>query len=473
MYSTVKPLSLLYPRRDKFMSFLSKKSVAKSALAAASAAALVVGLTTAPAKADSTAAPVTLTSWTFGDVIQRNLVQEYKILHPEVTLQIKQENLDDVDGSGLTLACKAGKGPDIAAVEISYSGYWRSYPQCFQDLNKLQTSSANDTTAGGIHAGQTASTVQKNYLPWRWDDGVSYNGMVFGFPTDVGGLEVAYRTDLFKKAGLPTDPAAVSKLWPTWDSFISTGQKYVAKLSAADKKAGKAFIDDAGTLYAAILQQGNAAYYKNNDTANGQLIYDTNPQVKNAWNTDIKALQSGIGARISEYTSDWYIGMNNGAFATILAPAWMMEYIKGEAPSTNGKWNIAQIPGNGGNQGGTQLTIPANSQNKQAAYDFISWYTAPAQELKVFKAYGLFPAASSLYSDPAIQTYSDPFFSNAQIGKIYSAGVQKLQPIFQGPFQRTIDQKIGAGLGRVAAKKQTPEKSWAQVLSEIKKAVTN
>jgi cellobiose transport system substrate-binding protein len=453
------------------MSFFSSKSRTRAAVVAAAATALFLGVAVAPAKAGG-ATPVTLTIWTFGDVIQRNMIQEYKILHPEVTLQIKQSNLDDLDGQGLTTACKAQTGPDIAAVEISYSGYWRSYPQCFQDLNKMQTSNANEGP-GGIPAGQTASTIAKNYLTWRWDDGVAYNGTVIGYPTDVGGLEVAYRTDLFKKAGLPTDPTAVSKLWPTWDAFIATGQKYVTKLSATDKKAGKAFIDDAGTLYAAVLHQGTSAYYKNNGTQAGQLIYDTNPQVKQAWDTDIKALKSGIGARISEYTSDWYIGMNNGAFATILAPAWMMEYIKGEAPMTSGKWNIAQIPGSGGNQGGTQLTISSYSQNKQAAYDFLSWYTAPAQELQVFKTYGLFPAASSLYSDSAIQTYTDPFFNNAPIGKIYSTGVQKLKPIFQGPFQRTIDQAIGAGIGRVAAKKQTAEKSWAQVLSDIKKAVNN
>ncbi len=441
---------------------------AKTGLAVIAALAISTGVLTTPAKA---ADPVTITIWTFGDVIQRNLVVEYKALHPEVTLSIKKSDLDPLNGTNMVTACTSKTGPDIVAVEVSYSGYWRSYPKCFQDLRQMKTSDAN--ASAGIAAGLSATELKKDYLSWRWEQGVAYDDSVIGIPTDVGGLEVAYRVDLFKKAGLPTDRAAVSKLWPTWEAFIATGQKYMTKLSAADKKAGKGFIDNAGTIYAAIMNQGTEKYYKNDGTDMGKLTYDTNPQVKKAWNTTIKATESGIGTRIGQYTSDWNIGMNKGTFATILAPAWMMDYIKAQAPDTSGKWDIANLPVSGGNQGGTQLTIPSYAKNKQAAYDFLTWYLAPEQELKVFKTYGLFPAASSTYKDPALLNFKDPFFNNAPVGKIYAEGVSKLKPIFEGKLQRAIDQAIGAGLGRVAAKKMTPAKSWAQVLTDLKKVVNN
>ena len=92
----------------------------------------------------------------------------------------------------------------------------------------MKTSDTN--VAAGIAAGLSATDIKKNYLGWRWEHGVAYDDSVIGIPTDVGGLEVAYRIDLFKKAGLPTDRVAVGKLWPTWDAFIATGQKYLAKL---------------------------------------------------------------------------------------------------------------------------------------------------------------------------------------------------------------------------------------------------
>jgi len=447
---------------------------AKSALAIGTAVLVSVGIFSSPAKA--AAEPMTITIWTFGDVIQRDLVQQYKVLHPEITLEIKKSDLDPLNGTALVTSCadylrtkRLGTPPDVVAIEVSYSGYWRSYPQCFQDLRQMHTSDAN--VAGGIVAGKSATDMKKDYLGWRWEHGVGYNDSVIGIPTDVGGLEVAYRVDLFAKAGLPTDRVAVGKLWPTWDAFIATGQKYMKKLSATQKKSGMGFIDNVGTIYAAILNQGTAKYYQNNGTDTGKLIYTTNPQIKNAWDTTIKATTAGIGTRIGQYTADWNTGMNKGTFATILAPAWMMDYIKGQAPDTKGKWDIANLPVSGGNQGGTQLAVPAWSDKKQAAFDFISWYLAPAQELYVFKKYGLFPAASSLYDDAALLNYKDAFFNNAPVGKIYTEGVTKLKPIFEGKLQRAIDQAFGAGLGRVAAKKMTSAKSWEQVMKDLQKVV--
>ena len=449
----------------------SMKSIRRLVLVAIAA---MVGISAfSPARA---ADPVTITIESFGDVIQRNFVKEYKTMHPEVTLQIIKSDLDPLNGTKMVTECAARNAADIAAVEVSYSGYWRSYPNCFTDLRTMKTSSFNSTASSkvpdssNIAANLSATSIKKDYLPWRWAHGVGYNNSVIGIPTDVGGLEVAYRVDLFKKAGLPTKRDQVGKLWPTWDKFIAVGQKYIKKLPAKDRKT-KGFIDNSGTIYAAMLNQGKAKYYLNNGTDQGKLIYNTNPAVKKAWDTTVKALNAGIGTRIGQFSSDWNAGMNNGTFAVILAPAWMMDYIKAQAPDTKGKWDIADMPGGGGNQGGTQLTIPASAKNKQQAWDFIAWYLAPKQQLRMFKTYGLFPSTVSLYKNPALTGFKDPFFNNAPVGKIYAEGVQTLKPIFEGKLQRSIDQAFGAGLSRVAAKKMTPAKSWAQVMKDIQAVV--
>jgi cellobiose transport system substrate-binding protein len=101
----------------------------------------------------------------------------------------------------------------------------------------------------------------------------------------------------------------------------------------------------------------------------------------------------------------------------------------------------------------------------------MSWYLAPAQQLTIFKKYGLFPSASSLYDDAALKNYKDPFFNNAPVGAIYTAGALKLKPIFEGKKQRAIDNIFGQALSRVAIGKQTPAAAWQQALSEIKKSV--
>jgi cellobiose transport system substrate-binding protein len=408
------------------------------AVTVVSSLALTLGIVSPVQAADKTVVNI----WSFGDVIRPEFATAYEKLNPDIDLVIKKSDLDPHHNS-LTTAMLAKNTPDIAAIEVSYSGYFRSYPKYFLDLK----------TVG-------ASEMESDFLDWRWDQGVGDDGRVIGIPTDVGGAAIAYRTDLFKAAGLPTDPVKVSALWPTWDKFMETGKNYKAKTK-------KSFIDSSGTIYAAVLNQGQEKYYDRT----GKLVYSTNKQVRTAFDTSAKALAAGIGSNISQFTSDWNTGLNKGSFATVIAPAWMLAYIKNLAPSTKGKWNVADLPGGGGNIGGSQLSIPASAKHPQEAMAFIKWYLSPEVQLKVFKDYGLFPSAKVLYDDATVLGYKDPFFNNAPIGSIYAKGALALKPIFEGRKQRQIDNIFGQALSRVALKKQTAAAAWQQALNEIKKTV--
>ena len=495
-------------------------------------AGLVFGAGVSSASAAATEEKVVITKnitiWTFGDVIEPNLILQYKKVHPDIQLTINKKDLAQMNGTDMVAACTSKTGPDLVAVEVSYSGKWRSYPKCFTDLKTMRTSSANsdmtttykthkkgsdsyydldaqgnrikvpnsntyfDATGakvavGSIPAGQSATTIKPKYLAWRWAQGVGHDGSVIGIPTDVGGLEVLYRTDLMVKAGLITAAQSKSgagrdimgKSWPTWDKFIAVGQKYMSKLSAADKKKGIGFMDNAGSIFAAMLQQGDFKYYIDNGTDAGTIfgtnpktkkkepIYSWNPNIKAAWDTTIRATKAGIGTKTAQFSPDWPVGMNTGKFAAILAPAWMMDYVKQQAPGTAGKWDVADLPGGGGNQGGTQLGITSYSNNKQEAWDFLAWYLAPEQQLQVFRTYGLFPSTQSIYNDKSVTGFVDPFFNNAPVGKIYSQGILKLKPIFEGELNPAIDLAFGGGLTRVAAGKMTSDKSWAQVMKDL------
>ena len=78
-----------------------------------------------------------------------------------------------------------------------------------------------------------------------------------------------------------------------------------------------------------------------------------------------------------------------------------------------------------------------------------------------------------LYNDPELLNYKDEFFNSAPVGQIYTQGVLKLKPIFEGELERKIDTLFGAGLGRVASKKMTPAKSYELVISDIDKLFKN
>jgi len=428
---------------------MNRKTSIRSAIAIAVVASLsLIGIQ--PAQA----AKIQLKIWTFGNVIQTPLEKEYERLNPTIDLVIK-ENSMDAHHQSLITAFKANTTPDIAAIEVAYSGFFRSYPKYFQNLSGLVNES--------------------DYLDWRWDQGVGNDGKLIGIPTDVGGLQVAYRKDLFAKRGLPTDRVAVGKLWPTWQAFINTGKTYVSKLTTAEKTSCKVkkvcygFIDNAGTMYPAILNQGTKKYYE----SNGTLIYNTNANVKTAFTTTATAMNSGISTRINQFTSDWNAGMMKGVFATVLAPAWMLDYIKQQAKSTKGKWDIADLPGGGGNLGGSQLTVPTSAKYPAQAKAFIKWYLSPNMQLRIFKEYGLFPSASSLYNNPQLTGYKDSFFSNAPTGQIYVTGAKQLRPIFEGKNQRAIDNYFGQALAKVAVGKMTASAAWADAIAQISKNIKN
>jgi len=391
------------------------------------------------------AAPINLSIWTYGNVIDPVLIAQYKKLHPNITIVAKKSDLDG-NAQALRYALPSSAVPDIAAVEISYMGEFRNYTQYLTDLSTL--------TPG-------APSLASKYLSWRWNNMVADSGQVLGVPTDVGGLAVAYRVDLFKKAGLPTAPDAVSALWPTWEKFIETGKGYVAK------QKGKAFIDIAQTIYTAVVNQGAQKYYD----GSGNLVYDNNPNIQAAFNYTAAASQANLGTNVAQYSPDWNVGLNKGLYATVLAPAWMLQYIKQYAPKTTGLWNIATLPGNAGNQGGSALTIPTHAAHPQEAWDFIRWYTAPAQQKFEFINNLTFPTVTSLYTDPKVGDLKDPFFNNAPIGKIYSESVKSVQPFQLGKKDRLIDSTIGQALSRVQLGKQLPQAAWTQAMSDIRRAI--
>src|SRR6266550_7029584 len=84
--------------------------------------------------------------------------------------------------------------------------------------------------------------------------------------------------------------------------------------------------------------------------------------LKAAWNTTMKAIKLREDKGLVAFHADWNAGFKNGTFATVTCPAWMMGYIQGQAPDASGKWNIADVPGGGGNWGGSFLTVTKQSQ---------------------------------------------------------------------------------------------------------------
>ena len=410
------------------------------------AAVIVLGLC-ATALVASTAsggrqATITLRVGLFGDFGYHDLYKKYEASHPNIDIKEDVQSYPD-HHSNLAKHLAVGSGADdIESIEVGFIANFKSQPSNFVNMNKL-----------GV------KKLKNQWLDWKWRQSVAPNGAQIGLGTDVGSLAICYRRDLFKKAGLPTSRAAVSKLWPTWQQYVAVGKRF-----QKHAPKGVSFFDSGSNVYNAMIGQLNPAYYN----AKGKVVVGSNPKVKAAWALTMQAIRAHETAGLTTFSNEWNTGYKKATFATVTCPAWMMGYIQGQAPKSKGKWDIAAVPGGGGNWGGSFLTIPKQGSHPKEAYDLAKYLTSPASETYIFKQTGNLPSQPKLLKSKAVLAFKNPFFSNAPVGKIFGTSALKLKPQILGPHQCDIQTASTNAIQRVEQHKQSPAKSWKQFLKDVK-----
>ncbi|GAA2459253.1 MULTISPECIES: ABC transporter substrate-binding protein [Streptomyces] len=389
---------------------------------------------------------VTLTVDLFGSFgyKEAGLYAEYEKLHPGI--KIKQTDTEDEQDYWKSLQTRLAGGGGLADVQAIEVGRIASVTQQqadrFEDLKKYG-----------------ADKLKGEFAEAKWSAATTKDGRVLGLGTDVGPEAMCYRTDLFKKAGLPTDRAVLAQKWATWDGYLDLGKQYKAKAPAKS-----AWLDSVGSLYTIMIGQEEERYYD----ASGKLIYESNPAVKTAWDTATEAAAAGLSAKLDQWSPQWNQAFAAGSFATIPCPAWMLGYIKGQAGETGkGKWDIAKLPGGAGNWGGSYLSVPRAAKHKKEAYDLIQWLTAPEQQARLFEKQGNFPSSTGAIAKVADAT--DPYFSGAPIGRIFGDAAKAAPVQVLGVHDKNVADQITNALSEVERKGTSPEKAW----SNAKKGVDN
>ncbi len=392
---------------------------------------------------NASAGTVTLKVNFWGDMGLDKLKADYEKANPNVKIVLNSGEYN-AQHEDLQKKLVAGNGaPDVSAVDEGFIVQMRSQADKFVDLNS-----------------KGANAYESKYLPWKWKASQSPDGKQIGLGTDVGGLAMCYRSDLFKAAGLPTDRESVSALWPDWNAFIETGKKYVAA-------TGKKFVDSGTNMFNPVLAQQPQGFYNEQE----QLQMEGGPKV--AFDVSMKAIQAGLSANLASFQPNWDQGFKKDQFAVLACPAWMLGHIQETAPDQKGKWDIATIPGGGGNWGGSWWTIPAQGKNVDEAYKFVEWMIQPAQQIEVFKTVGNLPSQPALYKDPAVLDYKKEFMSNAPTGQIFAATAESLKPQYLGKKNGPTRVAVENVITRVQQGKLKSNAAWAEAVKEAQKVATS
>ncbi|TDD49500.1 extracellular solute-binding protein [Kribbella antibiotica] len=396
------------------------------------------------AAADGT---ITLTVKTFSQFGYEDLYKEYEASHPGI--KIKADNIaklaDYTPKLQQWLTAGSGAG-DVVALEEGILVKLMAKPDQFANLL--------DYGAGSLKG---------NFLDWKWNQALTTDGSkLVGLGTDIGAQGMCYRSDLFAKAGLPTDRDKVGALWPTWDAYLATGKKF------AGANTGASFYDTSGSIYQNILmQQGDTTYF---DRSN-KLIVDSNPGVRKAWDQTISMVDAGLSGKLQMWSPAWNAGFKKGTFATIPCPAWMLGIIKDQAgPENAGKWDVARVPGEGAVRGGSFLAVTSQSKHPKEAAELAKFLTSPEGQTAAFKAKNNFPSAPKAIDDPAVAGAKNEYFNNAPVGQIFGKSAKELKPVYLGPDNQQVGDAIGDALTAVEQGKLKSEEAWTKALADAQRA---
>ncbi|MEV0587595.1 ABC transporter substrate-binding protein [Nonomuraea sp. NPDC050310] len=440
---------------------ISKRRGAVAALAAMALVSCGSNGTTTPAAtggAGSPAAqaePITIRVQTFGGGANfgyKTAVEKWNAEHKDI--QIKHENLTDQFEQQywpqMIQWLQAGSGAgDVVGIDEGGMGLAKANSAWWADLKEF-----------GL------DKRQADFPAWKWENGVAGDGKVFALGTDIGGMSLCYRKDLFKKAGLPSERDEVSALWPTWDEFMKVGQQFQAKVP--DTK----FTDGTNTLYQVLLYQeaaknGNVTYFDKDNN----LIVDKNPAVRTAFDFAQKMSQGGLTAKLRNFTDEWATGTQKGSFATLGCPSWMLGVVQGNAGDAGkGKWDVAAVPGGGGNWGGSWLAVPKQSKHPKEAAQVADYLTSAAVQADVFAEFGNMPSNTKAQADPKVQGAKSEFFDNAPSGEIFAKSAASLQPVFLGVKHAQVKNAIESVIQGMDDGSVPHDKAWQQLVDDAVKA---
>jgi lactose/L-arabinose transport system substrate-binding protein len=382
---------------------------ATEAPGAAKPEVLIVTATPGPTPTEAPKPKGEITVWMWkpamDPIVNSGVMADFQAAYPDIKVNWVQYGTNDIYQK-LPLTLSAGTGaPDVSLVEDSNLAPF-VYLGGLADLtNRVQP-----------------FVDQMNKYKWAT---ATKDGKIYGMPWDSGPVVMYYRRDVFKAAGLSDDPKEVSKLVATWDEYLKTCQIIMDKTGVPCFASNKANND--ARLFEMMLWQQGLGYFD----AAGKVTIDSAQDIATLeklgafWKANLLSDEAS-------WTDPWYARFQakddlKKAVATHVEAAWMGGNFKTWIASPAGVWGVTDMPAmaagqaRSSNDGGSSFVIPDQSQNKDAAWAFVSFITANStSQNKIFAYSDIFPSYEPAYAD-VLYTEPDSFFAGEAVRQYYLA----------------------------------------------------
>jgi ABC-type glycerol-3-phosphate transport system substrate-binding protein len=262
------------------------------------------------------------------------------------------------------------------------------------------------------------------------------DGNIYGIPFYNYGLALIYRADLYEQAGLQP-PASL-------EEFVLGAQQLTA-----DARAGVAMQPQRG--YKIFEEWGNYLFAAGGaiQDEEGNVVLDS-PEAREALQTYIDLYNSAAPANSLNWAFDESLRAVSGdQAAQMISYNWMLPTLNnpdGPAGDLAGEFSVAEVPGGKAILGAWYWSIPANSEQKAAAWAFISWIASPEHDKERVIAGGA-PVRNSVMNDPEVweQGFGEAYY------KTVLAILEDAAPLADGPNAEEMIQVVGEELNAAVA----------------------
>jgi ABC-type glycerol-3-phosphate transport system substrate-binding protein len=284
-------------------------------------------------------------------------------------------------------------------------------------------------TGGLLDISSKVAPYKDKMNAYKWADATKDN-KVYAMPWDSGPVVMFYRNDMFKKAGLPSDPKEVASQLQTWDDYMRFAKQLKEKTGYAMMADSKTKTD--ATFFGQMLWQHGLWYFGQD----GSVQLD-NPEVIKMGQYFVDMVKQGYVYEAKPWSDAWYNSFKENKFATVVGASWYDALLPTQIdPDGKGNWSVAPMPKWSKDDkyasaidGGSNLAINKNSKHPEEAWKFIEFMLGSADsQLKMMKEGGLFPSLETTYSDPVFQE-KVPYFNNQPVRQLYVDAVKKVAPI--------------------------------------------
>ena len=353
------------------------------------------------------AEPVTVT-WAFWgspeEAASHKIVADaFMVEHPEITIELWNQPWDDYF-TKIQALWASGDAKTIPDVAFLWPTPKYAAEGVLENLDSFITESGYSLD---------------DYWPGLLES-AKYQGSVYGFPRDIEAAVLYYNKDLFDKAGV----AYPNENW-TWDDLTAAAEKLTVKdTSGTTTQYALAMEGGLSKWSKWVLQNGGSIL---DDMSNPSKCTMDEPAAIEAITFFAELMNNGYAMRPADLNQ---AGGDAGVFQSDQAAMIIQNTSRVSGFNKAGKnYDVAVVPIPAGGKrynpaGGAAWVMSSGSDNKDAAWTFLSWLQSTNGGEKIYTERGeIFPALQSVANSPAFMTDQPPANKQGILDEAAGSGV--------------------------------------------------